>query len=411
MPLVDFAIVTGLTEEFKVLKRIITGFEELSDNGEVWYRTRVRSADGGRIYTVVAAFQNDMGPLEAQALTANLIKRWNPAYIILVGIAGSFHNSVGLGDVLVSQQIFYYDPGKAEEGGIRYRPQGYPCSMVLIRQAEAFTLDDRQLGDWERRARASAARLAEKHSGTSAKKQQRAQAELKSHRPKIQFGTVASGSLVIADEAKKRELLALHGKIVGTEMEGAGVLHAAFYQELPTPAIVIKGVSDAADQNKDREDAKHYWRELAKENPVRLALGIIRRGSIRPLRTDEFDLDPAVGAPAQARELIPAVSAPGVAYLAFPRLITPQGPLTDVGIEIDARGRSGPLSISHLVIQYRSLNGDRRKKEIHDGTVARISEPVAPQPIEIYALVLGVPSAVRFTVTTPSDTKQTLWSP
>src|SRR5690348_11458907 len=103
MSLIDFAILTGLTEEFRTLRQIIPRLQEFSNDGEVWYRTWVESADRERAYSVVAAYQNDMGPLEAQALTASLIRRWDPAYIILVGIAGSFRDDVKLGDVIVSQ--------------------------------------------------------------------------------------------------------------------------------------------------------------------------------------------------------------------------------------------------------------------------------------------------------------------
>ena len=405
MPLVDFAIVTGLTEEFKILKRIIPELQEISDDVEVWYRARVESADKKRSYSVVAAFQNDMGSLEAQALTATLIRRWDPAYIILIGIAGSFQDGVKLGDVVVSQQVFYYDLGKAVPGGIQYRPQGYPCSMVLIRQAEALMLDNENLTAWQASANGSAACMAQLES------MERAQAELRDHRPAIHFGTVASGSLVIADKRKQRQLLKLHGKIIGTEMEGAGVLHAAFYQELPTPAVVIKGISDAADSNKDREDAKGYWRELAKENPARLVLALIRRGRIRPQRTDEFSLDSRVGSPAQAREMIRDVSTPGVSYLSFPRLVVPSGPLTEVQIGIEACNEAGRLGIIKVVTEYSDRNGIWKKLETQDGASVHLTEPVAPVPIGVYALVRGVASSVAFTVASPSNTQQAKWQP
>jgi hypothetical protein len=61
----------------------------------------------------------------------------------LVGLAGSFSKDVRRGDVIVSQQIFYHGPGKTTPGvGVRYRPEGYPCSMVLIRQTQALSIDD-----------------------------------------------------------------------------------------------------------------------------------------------------------------------------------------------------------------------------------------------------------------------------
>jgi len=126
MSVVDFAILTGLTEEFEVLQKIFPGFQELpsEDDSDIWYRTRV-DGNNETSYTIVAAFQDQMGPLSAQSLTAKVIERWDPAYIIVVGVAGSFNKDVKLGDVIVSQQIFYYDPAKATTKGFKYRAQGY----------------------------------------------------------------------------------------------------------------------------------------------------------------------------------------------------------------------------------------------------------------------------------------------
>ncbi|SRR6266478_382751 len=157
MPIVDFAILTGLTEEFAILRKLFPELAEDPDNsnGEEWYRGRVLS-EGGVAYEIVASFQTQKGPLGAHALTASLVRRWDPAYIILVGIAGTFDKDVKLGDVIVSQQIFYYDPGKAVGGEIQYRPEGYPCSATLIRQAAAVSLDPRLFPEWQQLARRSA---------------------------------------------------------------------------------------------------------------------------------------------------------------------------------------------------------------------------------------------------------------
>ena len=94
----------------------------------------------------MAAFQTDMGPQQASALVAKVIQRWDPAYIVLVGIAGSFHSDVRLGDVIAGVQVFFFDPGKSTDKGIRYRPEGYPCSATLARQFQALSLNFKKDG-------------------------------------------------------------------------------------------------------------------------------------------------------------------------------------------------------------------------------------------------------------------------
>lgn len=413
MPTIDFAIVTGLVEELQPVLSIFPAADEISENADVWYRTRV-SANNGQNYEIVAAYQTGMGPLHAYDLTAKIINRWDPAYIILVGIAGSFHKDVRLGDVIVSQQVFYYDPGKASSEGILYRPEGYPCSAVLVRQAEALQLDQKAFDSWIHTTQSSALRKAESE---KAEGQDRAQKQLvgdalRGYRPAIHFGTVASGSLVIADKKKQEELLLLHGKIIGTEMEGAGVLHAAFNREVPKAAIVIKGISDAADKDKDSVDAMKYWRELAKEAPARLVLEMIRCGKIKPIQTDQFTLDPALGSIADTRQVIQRVASPGNSYVGFPRLVVPKGPLTTVQVEVAVSGEDGPLGIAELVIKYVDREGKNRSEVVNAPPYrVELNQLLPPAPIGVYMLVLGEASQIKFTVVTSNTKLETTWSP
>src|SRR5438105_12884602 len=106
MPRIDVAIITGLLEEFKLLRELLHGVEEIEEKSEFWYRGRVKGARG-RNYEIVLAYQKDMGPLDGNTLADHIIARWDPAYIVVVGIAGSMDSDVDLGDVVVSQQIFY----------------------------------------------------------------------------------------------------------------------------------------------------------------------------------------------------------------------------------------------------------------------------------------------------------------
>jgi nucleoside phosphorylase len=388
MPLVDFGILAALPEEFLTNKTIFTNLKEITENADSWYRTSVKAKDG-KSYEVVASFMTDMGPLEAQDLTAKMIKRWDPAYIILVGIAGSFSKDARLGDVVVSQQIFHYDPGKTNGKRIEYRPQGYPCSMTLIRQHEALMFDTSTFKSWQDAAVTSAAeklkklkaerktKQADKKKWAAKKKEDPADhAALKAHRPKVHFGTVASGNLVVASRAKQRELLALHGKIFATEMEGAGVLHATFRQgEIPTPSIVVKGISDAADKGKAEADELVYWRELAAENSARLALAVIKRGRIRPLKTDQFELDLYRGDIADARERIKEISL-GMSLLAFPRLVKLLGPLTGLQLSVAASGAEGPLEVINIVVEYQDRQGQQQRRTIERDTEVEIAEPI-----------------------------------
>lgn len=409
MPSIDFAIVTGLTEEFDILNELfrefgIPEFREISENAEIWYRTRIAAENNDRMYEVVASFQDDMGVTQALSLTRSLIARWNPAYVLLVGIAGSFSKDVTFGDVLVSQQVFYYDPGKAVEEGIEYRPEGYPCSIVLIRQLNALVQDKIVMGRIQSAANARATERAARVKVPTDKKKAKgfnlkaARGELRAHFPKIRFGTLASGSLVVASKTKQRELLGLHGKILGTEMEGAGMMIGTFREEMPPAAVVVKGVSDAADEDKAKADAKEYWRELAKENSARVAVELIRRGKIRSLNADDFELDPRLESVAEATRILRSKSH-GASPLAFPGLVVPRGPLTELRVAFAVRGKSGPLDVLEAVIRYVDLNGEVRPISLAPGqNTWGIDIPFTTAPVGLFILADGEPTAVQFEV-------------
>jgi len=421
VPTIDFAIISGLTEELSVLNTLfrefrIPAFREMSSNADVWYRTRI-TANKGRSYEVVASFQDDMGPLQAQALTQQVIEQWNPAYIILIGIAGTFSSDATYGDILVSQQVFYYDPGKATKGSIRYRPEGYPCSIVLIRQLNALALDVATMKRIRAAAKASAAekallvkppanpKAAKKFDAKGAKK------ALRGHSPNVVFGTLASGSLVIDDRRKQKTLLELHGKILGTEMEGAGMMFATFREEIPPAAIVIKGVSDAADGNKSKADAKRYWRDLGKENSARLALEMIRRGRIKPLNADQFTLDPTLDSAAEAAKVLTSKSI-GTAPLAFRRLVVPRGPLTELRIEVTPFRMGARLRILEAMIRTLDLTNQPKEYAVEAGNNSwEIRGPFTASPVELYALVDGEPDRIAFAVSNSYELVEATWIP
>jgi nucleoside phosphorylase len=116
MPTVDFAILTGLVQEMETVLSVFPKAEEVSENTDIWYRTRVVGTNSEN-YEIVAAYQTGMGPLSAQALTARVIERWDPAYIILVGIAGSFSKDVKLGDVIAANRSSITIPARLLQKG------------------------------------------------------------------------------------------------------------------------------------------------------------------------------------------------------------------------------------------------------------------------------------------------------
>lgn len=267
--------------------------------------------------------------------------------------------------------------------------------MSLIRQVHAITVNLDEADIW-RRAAAASARCKHAHLRLKSQRLAKAKLALDSHDPSIHVGAVASGSLVIVDDGKKRQLLRLHGKLLGTEMEGAGVMHAVFFNaDAPKSAIVIKGISDAANKDKASLDTLHVWRELASENAARLALAVIKRGRLQPTLADQFNLDVTVASAAEARAVITTPTAANVVFLAFPRLVRPKGPMTS--LEITARLMSNGAGVAALEARMTySRKGQRVEERLEPGSPVRYrtNDPLDAEPIGLYLLAACDPDSM-----------------
>jgi nucleoside phosphorylase len=76
-----------------------------------------------------------MGNDEAAISTVRVIDRWRPAYILMVGIAGGVPGKVSLGDVVISDFVYYYEPAKRTPKGDQRRAQQFLSDRLLYGRA------------------------------------------------------------------------------------------------------------------------------------------------------------------------------------------------------------------------------------------------------------------------------------
>jgi nucleoside phosphorylase len=73
-------------------------------------------------YDLIALSLLNMGRVQATAATSDAIRRWQPRFVLLVGIAGGIEAAeIGLGDLLISDQIVDYELQKIREEGTSVR--------------------------------------------------------------------------------------------------------------------------------------------------------------------------------------------------------------------------------------------------------------------------------------------------
>lgn len=257
----DFVIITALPEERDAVLSKLGPVKRLPPDPRdpnVYYAADVSvpSALSGQLgYNVILTSLTSMGRVQAALATNDAIRRWQPEYVMLVGIAGGFRGvrpELELGDVLIADEIIDYELQKILPDGPEIRDKRPPLSIRLLTAAQNFT------GDW-----------------TSAVSESRPAPG----RPKCLFGPIATGDKVINDLSAIRKLLEKFPKLTGVEMEAGGAGSAALRGE--SNFFMVRGVSDFADGTKNSGTVTS-WRKYSCDVAAAYALSLLRSGMLPP---------------------------------------------------------------------------------------------------------------------------------
>lgn len=231
-PAVDVGVLTVLPLEMAAVAAVLQragGYRTFQVTGGAQvHRARLRGADGP--VDVVAMQTVDRGPRSAALAYRMMRDLFAPPLVLLVGIAGGIGRGVGIGDVVISDQVVYYDARKVTVDGVHHRGQSQAVAPVLRNRLNEFF---RRHGD-----------TVALGSGTVVR---------------MHWGPIGSGDAVVADRYAeiRRYLLAFNDKTLAVETEAAGVAQA-FYEEVDTDHalrgwLTLRGVCDLADAAKDDE--------------------------------------------------------------------------------------------------------------------------------------------------------------
>lgn len=254
---VDFLIITALEEERDAVLAQLPGARKLDRDGRgahTWYEANVETTRADRsVYRVIVTSLSGMGPIQGAIKAGAVIQRWNPAHVLMVGIAGGLAGEVGLGDVMVATQVADYTVGKVVDGKPRQeRWFVYPADADLFDAANNFPNGWQSLVKHKRPTDGA---------------------------PKRHAGVVASGGDVVASKDQIAVYLADWPKLIGVEMEGGGVA-AGLHDDIARPRfLMIRGVSDLANAEGNTE-TKALWRGYACDVAAAYAVGLLRDGPV-----------------------------------------------------------------------------------------------------------------------------------
>ncbi len=205
------------------------------------------------------------GNSESAIVFGRLYAALHPRSAVLLGMAGGLAGKVSPGDVVVAQHVHAYDFRKLTKVGEKRRAKTYRVDDVLLRQVEDMRIVRKS---WPTEVADDLRSLIR---GGHADDDARLPAE--DWRPKVVRGDVLAGASLIEDDSLAALAEQHHDRVRAVEMEGAGFAAAA--DEVRIPWLVIRGIADVGDENRD--DTWQFGSTYVAARFLRdgLALGIV----------------------------------------------------------------------------------------------------------------------------------------
>jgi nucleoside phosphorylase len=262
----DIGLIVPLNEEFEYLTEVAPIRGHFVHEGRYFYDLDFGSR------SVVCVVVNQMGPLPTLSTAQQLLASTEVRLLVLVGVAGGLSGDLALGDVVVGEEINEFQANaKAAGDGAAYTLQysGRHWSLPWeIREAiNNFRFAGRPYFDrWQQQAR--------EHHSTCFANNDRIE---ETPGPRYLVGPIASGNTVAAAQAFVDEIKRVNRKFAAIDMESAGIALAAFERVHRLPCIVLRGISDKADEGKQIADlhGRGAWRRYSVCNAASLLRNLL----------------------------------------------------------------------------------------------------------------------------------------
>lgn len=258
--LCDFLVIIALEEEFKYFSSALNlAYEAEERDGLSAYTFRLRAPGGGYAKGVVS-FLGDMGIADAQLHTYRLIDLYRPGLVASIGISGIIDSRLRLGDVamatesddvLYRSKIIQKDPTQPLTfEDLKYGGESYRTTEQLCDKLKNFKFSNRDSWDaWVNNSVGEVKSLLSQKDLSFLKEN-----KFVADWPEVYFDPVACGPWVGAADKLKKILRLRNRNFLAMDMESVGVLAAAYKHRSRPQTVVLRGMSDLADERKEQLD-------------------------------------------------------------------------------------------------------------------------------------------------------------
>jgi nucleoside phosphorylase len=262
----DIGLVVPLKEEFQYVADMAEVIGRHAYDGTFFYEM---DFDGG---STIACIVGEMGPLPASHSTNRLLSFANVKLVVVIGLAGALDKDVLLGDVVVADEVNeFLAKSKAVEAGegyeFKFSGRHTRMEYSLRETVNHFDVSGGDcLAKWHSSAKADFDAL-----------ESEADRSLCKSPPTLHVGSIASGDVVGAAKAFTDQLLEIDRKFLALDMEAAGVVKAASDRLNPVRVLVVRGISDFADDRKKELDrqGQGVWRRLSVRNATSFFMSLL----------------------------------------------------------------------------------------------------------------------------------------
>lgn len=227
---IEYAIITALEDdEMEKVLPFINKLNEVEGTNNYIEIGELKDCPQKR---VVYASQHNTGMVDASILASELICRFKPKFLIMVGVLGGKPEETNIGDVIIATKVFEIDRGKITDTGFK-------------KESSVATITSKEIKKISR-----AKRQIETHLN--------AIDETRNTEVKLHFGPIACVNQVIdLSGFFDDKITSIERKAIALEMESFAVVRACeLLNDGKTIPIIIKSVMDNTQIKKD--DAKPY---------------------------------------------------------------------------------------------------------------------------------------------------------
>jgi nucleoside phosphorylase len=289
MPPIDILTYVALSEEFNAMIQDLGEHfepEEIKDIAITAFIGEVASPALNRSFHLAVVPAGKMGNTRASAVTSAILHELKPRDVVVIGIAGSLTNDLQPGDVLIPDSVNEYlanaaTTGSGETWSFRTSGDNFPTSPRLLNRFQFFgktrPLNYQQwMNDADKRSIdlvTDRIRESIKAAGLEVRSQCKLYA---GDNRKLASGPAVGKGTAFVNWIKGE----VDRKIVAIEMESAGVYDAALIRTPAPRSIAIRGISDYADERKEKIEAaaRDVFRVLATKNALSLLIRGIEAG-------------------------------------------------------------------------------------------------------------------------------------